>query len=244
MRCYRCYHPDPIQTDQQLWLSSDASHHLAVVLRAKVGHGIEVFDSAGGVYRATITHIGKRGVSVCLEGAVVNNAESSLTTHLVQAVGKGDKVEWVIQKAVELGVSEITLVLTERTEVRVPQDQWQKKMAHWHGIMINAVQQSNRVKLPKLNPPIPLLALLKQATSADLKLMLHVNGSRRLSEVVPATFNHAQLLIGPEGGFSPVEAELAADFGYQVVNLGARVLRTETAPLVILSVLQYLQDGF
>lgn len=243
MRIFRCYHPESIEACQQLTLSPEASHHLAVVLRVKLGQVIEVFDGTGAAYQAEIVGIAKR-VSVRIRATLTSTSESPLYLHLVQALSKSDKIDWVIQKAVELGVSEISLLLTERTEIRMPEDRWAKKMAHWHGIMIHAVQQSGRVKVPKLNPPMSLESFLAQASHEDIKLFLHVQGAKRPTDVLPSTFSRAQVIIGPEGGFSDAELNLAERAGCQVLSLGPRVLRTETAPLAILSVLQWLQGDF
>ena len=243
MRHYRCYHPEVISPDQDLVLTPEASHHLAVVLRARVGSPIEVFDVNATAYQGELIGVAKR-VTVRLLHTLALSVESPLYIHLVQAIGKNDKIDWVIQKAVELGVSEITLLLTERTEVRLSPDKLPKKMAHWSGIMINAVEQSGRVTVPLLNPPISLNDFLALDHLACLKLMLHVGGAKRLAEALPPIFSRVQTLIGPEGGFSAAEVLAATKAGYQVIAMGPRVMRTETAPLAIISALQLLQGDF
>jgi 16S rRNA (uracil1498-N3)-methyltransferase len=243
MRTYRCYHPEAINPQKDLTLSSAASHHLSTVLRAKAGSPIEVFDVNGSAYAGTLLVVAKR-VTVNLQRALVNKVESPLALHLVQAIGKNDKIDWVIQKAVELGVSEITLLLTERTEVRVPEDQWLKKMTRWQDIVINAVEQSGRTRVPRLNAPIAIEDFFAQESKAEVALILHVHSDGCLKDILPASFTAAEVLIGPEGGFSEAEVTQAISKGYLAVAMGPRVLRTETAPLAILSVLQYVQGDF
>ncbi len=244
MRTYRCYHPDVIQPHQDLILTPEASHHLANVLRAKVGNPIEVFDLEGNAYSGELLIVAKR-VSVRLNHVLTACVESPLSLHLVQAIGKHDKVDWVIQKAVELGVSEMTLLLTERTEMRIPPDQWLKKMTHWHSVLINAVEQSGRISVPLLNPPIKFKDFFaKTIDQAAFKLMLHVGTQQRLREALPERVARVIVMVGPEGGFSAAECQHAQALGYHVISLGPRVMRTETAPLAIISALQLLHGDF
>lgn len=239
MRLHRCYHPETIDAQSEITLTPEASHHLSAVLRVRIGQEIEVFDGHH-AFSARILDVGKRvrlQVGVLCEKVV----ESPLYLHLAQSIAKADKIDWVIQKAVELGVHEISLLLTERSEIRTPEDNWHKKMQHWQGVIIHAMQQSGRILVPRLNPPVNITSFLSTAVALEtgLKCILHPSLTKQNAHLASA-FDRATLLVGPEGGFSAKELGLAEQAGCQLLTLGPRVLRTETAPLAILSVLQYL----
>lgn len=244
MRLHRCYHPESIDSQSDITLLPEASHHLSAVLRVRIGQTIEVFDGQQ-AFVAHILEVGKR-VRVSIESPCEKHVESPLYLHLAQSIAKADKIDWVIQKAVELGVSEITLLLTERSEIRKPEDDWHKKMQHWQGIIIHAVQQSGRIRVPRLHKPINIGSFLTSVVAAEggLKCILHPGPMTANSDALARPFDRATLLIGPEGGFSDKEISLAEQVGCQPLTLGPRVLRTETAPIAMLSVLQYVQGDF
>lgn len=243
MRLHRCYHPESIDLQQEITLTPEVSHHLSVVLRARIAQEIEVFDGER-AFSACILEVGKR-VRVRIEALCEKSVESPLYVHLAQSIAKADKIDWVIQKAVELGVDEISLLVTERSEIRTPEDDWQKKMQHWQGVIIHAVQQSGRIRVPRLNKPMNIASFLTSvvALESGLKCILHPSPIKANPDLASA-FDRATLLVGPEGGFSAKELSLAGEAGCQSLTLGPRVLRTETAPIAIISVLQYLQGDF
>lgn len=244
MRLHRCYHPESIDSQSEITLTPEVSHHLSAVLRVRIGQTIEVFDGQQ-AFMAQIVEVGKR-VRVRVDSLCEKSIESPLYLHLAQSIAKADKIDWVIQKAVELGVSEITLLLTERSEIRRPEDDWHKKMHHWQGIIIHAVQQSGRIRVPRLNKPITIDSFLTTVVAAEtgLKCILHPGSMTANADVLARPFDRATLLIGPEGGFSDKELGMAEQVACQPLTLGPRVLRTETAPIAMLSVLQYVQGDF
>lgn len=236
----RIYTPQSLAAGQEIELEPQASHHLSKVLRVKVGEQLQLFNGDGNEWLATITAIGKKSVKLLLHDHDENSCESSLRTHLAICVSKGDRMDFVLQKATELGVTEITPLLSQRTGVKLNAERWQKKQLHWQQICISACEQSGRAQLPKLNPVQTLtqwLASDEPAHDTDLKLILHPH--QETSATAEESVNSVTLLIGPEGGFSEEEIQTARKHHFRPWQLGRRILRTETAPLVALSILQF-----
>lgn len=237
MRCTRIYSPQPLASGAQFALAADASHHLARVLRLPVGAQLILFNGDGSEYPAQIVAIDKKQVVVAIGDAVEAPRESPLHIHLGIAISKGDRMDWVIQKATELGVTEISPLQSERVEVRLRGEREDKKLAHWRSVAISACEQCARNRLPAINDLQPLQTWIDH-TEADAKFVLHHRSDAALAQS-PAP-QRVALLIGPEGGLSELEISSAEQRGFQSLRLGPRVLRTETAPLAALSVLQYL----
>lgn len=238
MRIPRIYQSQALAVDSEVELSPEASHHLANVLRIKAGQNIVLFNGDGNEYTGVISSLSKRHVNVYIDAQLSISVESTLPLHLGQGVSKGDRMEMVIQKAVELGVHEITPIVTERCNVKLNAERWHKKQQQWQKIIIAACEQSGRNKVPQLHPPLDLSAWLQQSTEC-LRLMLDPHAEQRMQQVaVPP--RGVRLLIGPEGGFSTNECYTAEQAGYQTVRFGPRVLRTETAALASIAVLQAL----
>lgn len=235
MRTIRCYHPESISHDSIL-LSKEASHHLANVLRLKIGTNIEIFDNSGQCFLATITALGKQ-ISINLIEKLISQSESPCHIHLAQTVSKGDKMDWVIQKAVELGVHAITPIISKHCDVRLNNERWEKKCAHWQGIIIAACEQSGRTRLPILHSPIALSDFINTSLEGE-KFIFHPIGQIFEKLSVENSKQNMIALIGPEGGFSNQEISAAQKKNWQVCSLGPRILRTETAPLVVLTLLQ------
>lgn len=236
MRISRIYHPDLLIVDQNITLTPDASNHLANVLRAKVGQAIVLFNGDGSEYSAHLIDVTKRKVIACIDSKLSLDIESPLKIHLGQGVSRGDKMDWVIQKAVELGVHEITPLLTERCGVKLNQERWQKKHEQWLKLIISACEQCGRNTLPVLNQAIDFEVWIQQTTN-QVRLTLHPRAEQGLRHVnVPSA--GARLLIGPEGGFTEHELYITEEFGFQSAQLGPRVLRTETAAIAAISALQ------
>lgn len=218
-------------------LSDDVHHHLFTVLRCRENEEVIVFNGLGESWRARLVEFNKKsGLFEFLEKRE-HNPESTFPIHLAQAVSKGDRMDWVMQKATELGVTAITPLLTERGNVKLDAQRWEKKMAHWQQIIIHACEQSGRTTLPILHPVIDIVHWLSQSHEG-LKLILSPHVQQSLSDITrPA---QATLLIGPEGGLTEQEIGWAQNrFDFQAIQLGPRVLRTETAAISALSVLQY-----
>jgi 16S rRNA (uracil1498-N3)-methyltransferase len=237
MRNPRIYTEQLLAAGATLALGEDASHHLSRVLRFQVGYAITLFNGDGCEYPATIAAIDKRNVTVNIADAVTADRESPLAIHLGIAISKGDRMDLVVQKAVELGVTEITPLISERVEVRLQGERADKKLQHWQGIVIAACEQSARNRVPTLNPIMPLHDWIG-SVRADRKFVLHHRSEVNLGAVATKPTS-AALLIGPEGGLSDSEIAAAECVDFAPLRLGPRILRTETAPLAAITILQY-----
>lgn len=216
------------------------AHYLSRVLRLTVGAAVQLFDGSGYEYRGELTHVSKKIVQVDLRERLDGLAESSLRIHLGQGLSRGERMDWAIQKATELGVDELTPLFTDRCEVRLNGERAQKRLEHWQQIAISACEQSGRSKVPVIHPPQQLKDW-QAAVQADLKLLLHPVAQPLTEHTTPSTL---AFLIGPEGGLTENEVAQASTYGFQPARLGPRVLRTETAPVVALSVAQQLWGDF
>ncbi|MDO8954427.1 MAG: 16S rRNA (uracil(1498)-N(3))-methyltransferase [Gammaproteobacteria bacterium] len=236
MRTIRIYQNQTLITGQTIQLDPEASNHIANVLRMRIGEYIVLFDGKGSEYTASINSLLKKSVTVTIESEAWVNRESPLHIHLAQALAKGDKMEWVIQKAVELGVAEISSVFTERSNLKMGAERWDKKLEHWQKVAISACEQCGRNTLPIIHAPITLIKFL-DSNKSELSLILHTEISQNLASL-PDTIQTLSLLIGPEGGFSETEIKLAQANNCITLNLGPRILRTETAPLAAIALFQ------
>jgi 16S rRNA (uracil1498-N3)-methyltransferase len=235
MRIPRIHTTQALCSSAQFHLEPGPSQHLARALRMQVGDALVLFDGRGGEYPARIDSISKKGVVVVTAEHLDRELESPLAIHLGIAVSRGERMDWVVQKATELGVREVTPLLTERTEIRLSADRAAKKLRHWRQVTISACEQCGRNILPSIHE-LANLADWITATDADCKLVLHHRSEGH--ELADATPRKVALLIGPEGGLSEAEIESAEEAGYQSLALGPRVLRTETAPLASIAILQ------
>lgn len=238
MRTIRIYQPGDYQVGQTLALSEDAAHHVGSVLRLTVGAKIILFRSDNYEGHAIITSAHKKHIQVTIETMTLVNRESPRRIHLAQSLAKGDKMEWVIQKAVELGVASITPLLTERSVVRLDASRLEKKQQQWQAIAISACEQSGRNHIPTIH-----------ATSSFEQFLTHCPATHKwiLSPTAqpswpPISDDSAELalLIGPEGGFSPQELACADQHKVQGICLGPRILRTETAAIAAMGIMQML----
>lgn len=236
MRNPRIYTQQALSADSTLALDESASHHLARVLRFQVGHTLTLFNGDGSEYAAIICAIDKRNVTVNIQTSKFIERESPLAIHLGIAISKGDRMDLVIQKAVELGVTTITPLLSERVEVRLQGERADKKLQHWNGIVIAACEQCMRNRIPQLNPITSLHDWINQV-DAEQKFVLHHRSETSLGEITKP--KSVALLIGPEGGLSDAEITAAERKEFSPLRLGPRVFRTETAPLAALAILQY-----
>jgi 16S rRNA (uracil1498-N3)-methyltransferase len=236
MKEVRIYQAGEYRSGQSVELSAEAGQHVAVVLRMQVGDDLTLFNGANYEFHSTITLVKKKQVIVVINTAQELSRESPLTIHLGQAISKGDRMEWVMQKSVELGVSRITPLITERCVVKLDKERMLKKVQQWQAIVIAACEQCGRNIVPIVQAPVPLEFFL-QGTHAQLKLMLHTQGTKNWRDYVQGQTEMA-LIIGPEGGFSDSEVTLAFNLNFLPLSLGPRILRTETAAISALSVLQ------
>lgn len=236
MRIPRIFVEQQLSVEQSVNLGADASNHVVNVLRLKNHSPIVLFNGDGNEYPAQLTHVGRREATAQVDAKLHMSCESPLPIHLGQGVSKGDRMDFVLQKSVELGVSEITPLLTERCVVKLNQERWQKKLQQWQKIIISACEQCGRNTLPKLNSPQEFGSWIAQSTN-QLRLTLHPKAEKSIAGIRP-TPHGVRLLIGPEGGLSEQEIYQTEEHGFQQVLLGPRILRTETAALTSISILQ------
>lgn len=239
MRLSRFFIDAPLSLGR-LELPEAQAHYIGRVLRLAAGDAVQLFDGSGREFVGELVEVGKKNVQVELREQFAGLAESPLRIHLGQGLSRGERMDWAIQKATELGVAHITPIVSERCEVRLKDERADKRLAHWQQIAISACEQCGRSVLPAIHPPM-LLGDWLARTEAELKLVLHPIAEPLASHVRPATL---AFLIGPEGGLSEAEVAEAQRAGYQAARLGPRVLRTETAPVAALSVAQQLWGDF
>jgi 16S rRNA (uracil1498-N3)-methyltransferase len=233
----RLYCEDALSPHADIKLSERAARH-AQALRLQVGDALTLFDGSGDEWSATLSALSKRGSFATLQQHHHIERESSLPVHLLQGVCAGDRMDVVLQKATELGVTTIQPIATLRSVVRLPAERQQRRQAHWQNIAIAACEQCGRNIIPPVAPSISLAEYLSTAPHEGLRIMLNPMGEHRLAEIQrPAGVN---LLIGPEGGLTPDEIDLATAHGFIGVRFGPRILRTETAPLAALAAMQCL----
>ena len=218
-------------------LDENAASHLRV-LRLQVGESVTLFDGSGGEFAASIAAIGKRDASVNLIAHHAIERESMLDITLVQALATGDKMDWIIQKATELGVTTIEPIQTLRATARLNAERAEKRALHWQGVATAACEQCGRNRVPVVQPLLDFPAWLKRKPHAN-SFILHPEANADWLTAVRAVAGQAvALLIGPEGGFAPEEVAAALRAGVQPVRFGPRVLRTETAGMAALAALQ------
>lgn len=238
MKQVRIYQPGEYQLGDTIELSAEAGQHISVVLRMQPGESFTLFNGTNQEFQVSIIEAKKRKVIVSITDCKTINRESPLTIHLGQAISKGERMEWVMQKSVELGVSTITPIITERCAVKLDKERLLKKTQQWQAIVIAACEQCGRNQIPSVRMPISLQHYVHNI-KASLKLILHTQGNKRWSDYLKSQTEIA-LLIGPEGGFSEAETTLAFNHQFFPLSLGPRILRTETAALSALTVLQAL----
>ncbi len=241
MRIPRFYLPLPLAENSTVELDTDTTHYATHVLRLKVDAPVIVFNGKGGQYEARIASIGKKSATLDIGSFNNEDRESPLYTHLALAISKGERFDWALQKATELGVSAITPLFTERTDVKLNEERLAKKQQHWKKTLISACEQCQRNRLPELNTAATFTDFVRDENSIE-KFILHHHSQQPLNHT-PAP-ESVCLLVGPEGGFSEGEITLAQQHDCKTLALGQRVLRTETAPLVALSILQYQWGDF
>jgi 16S rRNA (uracil1498-N3)-methyltransferase len=238
MRLTRVHVPDPLTSGRRHTLEGDAANHIARVLRLEPGAPLIVFDGHGGEYAARIETLRKGAVIIEVQERSPTSRESSLSLTLAQGVSRGERMDWVVQKATELGVTAIIPVLTERTVVKLDARQSERKLAHWQGIAVAASEQSGRDKIPNIVAPLALHDFLRSIDPQTTRLLLSPAGTQRVTDL-KAPERKIVVLIGPEGGLAETEQRAAIGAGFLAVRMGPRVLRTETAAVAALTLLQH-----
>jgi 16S rRNA (uracil1498-N3)-methyltransferase len=233
----RIHVAEPLAVDARFALPEAAARHVAQVLRMRQGELLTLFNGTGGEYDALIEAIDRRTVRVRVENFREVERESGLSLILAQCVSKGERMDYTVQKAVELGVSAIVPLLSARSVVKLDSERWEKKLEHWRGVVVSACEQSGRTAVPQVFPVQKLDSWLA-SSGTGARFVLAPGGQRGLKQLPPA--QAATLLAGPEGGLNDEEIALAVHRGFTALGLGPRVLRTETAGVAALAALQAL----
>jgi 16S rRNA (uracil1498-N3)-methyltransferase len=239
MRLTRVYVEGPLASGKRITLEGNAAGHITRVLRLRVGASLVLFDGSGGEFEASIDKSHGGTVTVAIGEHHRIERESPLAVTLAQGVSRGERMDLVVQKATELGVTHLVPVLTERSVVRLTAQQSDRKLNHWRAITIAACEQCGRNRLPAVAPPVALAAFLREAPAAGgARLLLSPEGSTTLAGLARPLSAPVTVLIGPEGGLTDEEEQSAVAAGFAAVRLGPRVLRTETAAIAALALLQ------
>lgn len=237
MRISRLFCPQSLQSGVELVIEGQAAHYLGKVLRLGPGAQLVLFNGDGSEFACTLTHVDRKSCTVMPGAQAWPAVESALHTVLGLGISRGERMDYAIQKATELGVNVIAPLFTEHCEVRLNDERREKRQEHWQQVAISACEQSGRVRVPQVLAPQNLATWVRSAP-AELCLVFDHEQAEAPGGNKPE--GGVALLIGPEGGLAPAEIKLALDAGFKGIALGKRVLRTETAPVAALAVLQYL----
>ena len=240
MRSTRIYHPEKLQKAETTLLSPEASHHLLNVLRFKEKEKFTLFDGHNHEYTVVLSVIRKKQVECRVIDVCHVSRESKLPLHLAQGISKGERMTFSLQKAVELGISEYTPLWTQHAAFKWDSQLNLKKMQQWEAIIIAACEQSGRNTIPKLNPIVHFKDFIENHRNAN-QLLLEPQNGVHWQQLRWAHDLSTTLLIGPEGGFSEQEVQDAITQNYQGLTLGPRILRTETAVISALTLLQAIK---
>ena len=245
----RFYCKEQITLNQPFELPDNVRHHAVRVLRLKQGDSLILFNGQGGEFFSEIIAINKNTSAIKILQHNQQECESPLTIELSQAICSNEKMDWVIQKAVEMGVSRIQPVTTTRSVIKLSSERAAKRLQHWQQITIAACEQCGRNHVPDVLPPLPLphwLGEIKnREVSTHTNLLLLPTAEKKLSELVPKSNNSSYtLLIGPEGGFTPEEERAALLTHFEPILVGKRILRTETAALATIAAMQTLWGDY
>ena len=238
----RVYVAARIEAGKRLVVDGSAANHITRVLRLRSGDTLTVFDGSGGEFGARIEEFRRDSVVVAVEDHRLLERESPLRLTLAQGISRGERMDWVIQKATELGTARIVPLFTKRSVVRLDEKQADRKLQHWRAIAIAACEQCGRNRIPELAAPVDFFDVLPAETSGATRLLLSPTGDLRIEDLGQDVRQGASkgitVLIGPEGGLEDVEQEAALAAGFKAVRLGPRVLRTETAAIAALTIIQ------
>lgn len=240
----RIYFPDEVAAHGACEIRDEQAHYLARVLRVQPGDAVTLFDGRGGEYAAAVTAVDRHAVRLRIAERTAVDRESPLGVCVAQGLSSGERMDYTVQKAVELGAVRIQPVATERSVVHLDAQRAAKRVAHWQSIAVAACAQCGRNRVPEIAPVMGYAAWLAGlGGGSDLRLMLSPRAGQRLHDL-PRPAGGVWLLCGPEGGLSPAEQRDAQQAGFGAVRLGPRVLRTETAALAALAAMQALWGDF
>ena len=228
--------PGALAVKQNIALTGLSANHLQKVLRLRIADPVEIFNGEGGAYRGKIVSIDKKQVGIELLSFNQQNQQSPLSIHLGQAISRGDKMDFTIQKAVELGVSVITPLFTEKCGVKLSTERQQKRIRHWQAVILSACEQCGRNLIPELRSPQQLTTWLQDISSMP-GIVLTPHQGQTWQELT-GEYEQLALLVGSESGLTTEEVNLARQHGMLALSLGPRILRTETAALSAITALQ------
>ena len=241
MRIPRVHVDQPLGPGHEVLLPEQSGEHLARVLRLERGHPLILFNGDGCEYKATLASLAKRAVTAEVTAVQAVERESPLHLTLAQGIARGEKMDWILQKATELGVARIVPIVTERTEVKLDEERAERRVLHWTQVIAGACEQSGRTRLPQIEMPQRLDRWLTALENdAALRLAL-IPGGEMDARSLPAMSHGALLCVGPEGGFSDKDIAMLEQSRFHALRLGPRILRTETAGIAALAALQALQ---
>ena len=229
----RFYCPTPLTTGLALSLPPGAARHVQV-LRLQPGDLITLFNGEGGEFDATITRMGRSDVEIEVGAHHPVEREAARAVHLLAGITANERMDWLVEKATELGVASITPLMAERSVLKLKGERAEKKLAHWQGVAVAAAEQCGRNRVPTVHPAVTLAEWVKKAPSGERWVLSLSEGTRPMSEMTGA--GAVTVLSGPEGGLGPGEEAAALAAGFAPVTLGPRVLRAETAPLAVLAI--------
>ncbi|MDP2761824.1 MAG: 16S rRNA (uracil(1498)-N(3))-methyltransferase [Sideroxyarcus sp.] len=244
MSAPRFYCPPPLPSGAHCELPPEAAHHASRVLRLRIGDAVQIFDGMGNALDATLHAINGKRVSLGNLQTCMATAAGGLRIVLAQAMCSSEKMDWVVQKATELGAAEISPMQTQRSVAKLAPSRADKRAQHWHNVAVAACEQCGRNDLPQLHAPQAIQEWVSaQRGVSGSKFILLPGGAGGL-QTQPRPQGSATLLIGPEGGFTADEANMAQQAGFVPILLGPRVLRTETAAIAGIAALQTLWGDF
>jgi len=244
MRLTRIFVPVELAADSEIVLPAQAGEHLTRVLRLEAGAPFTIFNGQGGEYSAVLGARSGKNVMARLGRRDTVERESALAITLLQGVARGERMDLIVQKATELGVSRIVPVLAERSVVKVDEKQRERKLEHWRSIAVSACEQCGRNRVPEVNVPTALGDAIAALPAGGLRCLLAADGDESLATAARGAGPGLVLLIGPEGGLADNERRFAGAHGFTAYRLGPRILRTETAGLAALAALQAVAGDF
>ena len=237
----RFYHSGQINIDETIVLDEFAAHHAQKVMRLKNNDQLILFNGDGSDYTGHVIIISKRQVQVSIKSKKSIESESNIRVILLQALTSSEKMDLIIQKTTELGISEIQPIVCERSVVKIKNEKIEKKLLHWRQVSIAACEQCGRAEIPTIYKPVNIIKYLEKISESDktTKIILSPEATKSLNNSTPNIKQDIKVLIGPEGDFTKQELDFSIQKGFSPIKIGPRILRTETAPMCILSILQY-----
>jgi len=243
MRIPRLYIPQAFIQDEELTVTGQTAHHVAHVLRVRTGATVQVFDGKGCEHRATVKTVKRSRIILQTNEVITAQQESSLDITLLQGIARNDRMDLILQKAVELGVTTIQPLCMQRSQAHLKGEQLEKRHKHWLGVITSACEQCGRATLPQPGSTLDYSDWVRSLYTGGLRLLLQPDSTMSLGELNPPD-DKIYVLIGPEGGLNTEEQALARSAGFFGIHLGPRILRTETASLAVLASMQTLWGDF